>query len=67
MWFLARGLAEAGCADRAALQQGLEAVTGEGFSGAQGEITFEDNDARVPGVLIQWDGAEGVVVPAPGA
>ncbi|RFU19112.1 ABC transporter substrate-binding protein [Geodermatophilus marinus] len=67
MWFLARGLAEAGCADRAALQQGLEAVAEEGFAGAQGEITFEDNDARVPGVLIQWDGAQEVVVPTPGA
>jgi branched-chain amino acid transport system substrate-binding protein len=56
VWFIARGLAEADSADRGALQEGLAAVASEGFAGAQGDITFEGNDARVPGVLVQWDG-----------
>ncbi len=62
MWFLARGIAEAGSADRAAIQQGLATVAGEGFDGAQGEISFEGNDARVPGVLVRWDGSAEVPV-----
>ncbi|MGK5170394.1 ABC transporter substrate-binding protein [Geodermatophilus sp. CPCC 205761] len=61
-WFLARGLAEADSADRTALQEGLAAVAQEGFAGAQGEITFEGNDARVPGVLVRWDGSAEVPV-----
>jgi branched-chain amino acid transport system substrate-binding protein len=64
MWFLARGLAEAGSADRTALQEGLAAVAGEGFAGAQGEVSFEGNDARVPGVLVRWDGTKEVPVEA---
>ena len=65
MWFLARGVAEAGSADRAAVQEGLAAVAGAGFDGAQGAITFEGNDARVPGVLVRWDG--GAEVPVGGS
>jgi branched-chain amino acid transport system substrate-binding protein len=37
-------------------------VAQEGFAGAQGEISFEGNDARVPGVLVRWDGAAEVPV-----
>lgn len=62
MWFLARGIAEADSTDRAAIQQGLATVAGEGFDGAQGEITFDGNDARVPGVLVRWDGSAEVPV-----
>ncbi|MGY1773707.1 ABC transporter substrate-binding protein [Blastococcus sp. SYSU D00813] len=67
LWFIARGLAEADSADRAALQEGMAAVAAEGFTGAQGDITFEGNDARVPGVLVQWDGSREVPVPTDGA
>lgn len=64
MWFLARGIAEAGSADRAAIQEGLDAIAEEGFAGAQGAITFDEHDARVPGVLVRWDGeAEALVEP----
>jgi branched-chain amino acid transport system substrate-binding protein len=62
MWFLARGIAEAGSTDRAAVQEGLAAVAGEGFDGAQGAVSFEGNDARVPGVLVRWDGSAEVPV-----
>ncbi len=64
MWFLARGIAEAGSTDRAAVQEGLAAVAGEGFDGAQGAVSFEGNDARVPGVLVRWDGSAEVPVEA---
>ena len=62
MWFLARGIAEAGSTDRAAVQEGLAAVASEGFDGAQGAVSFEGNDARVPGVLVRWDGSAEVPV-----
>jgi branched-chain amino acid transport system substrate-binding protein len=62
VWFLARGIAEANSADRAAVQQGLDAVAREGFAGAQGELTFDGHDARVPGVLVRWDGATEAVL-----
>ncbi len=35
---------------------GLTQVTEEGFTGAMGDITFEGNDMRVTGVVVQWDG-----------
>jgi branched-chain amino acid transport system substrate-binding protein len=66
VWFIARGLAEADSADRGALQRGLAAVAADGFTGAQGDITFDGNDARVPGVLVQWDGSREVPVASDG-
>src|SRR5690606_19331096 len=57
VWFIARGIARANSVDRAAVQQGLAAIAAEGFAGAQGDITFDGHDARVPGVLVRWDGA----------
>jgi branched-chain amino acid transport system substrate-binding protein len=62
MWFLARGIAEADSADRAAIKDGLKAIADKGFDGAQGHVTFEDGDARVPGVLVEWDGTKEVLV-----
>jgi len=62
MWFLARAIAEADSADRAAIIGGLKTIADEGFDGAQGSVTFEDGDARVPGVLVQWDGKQEVLV-----
>jgi branched-chain amino acid transport system substrate-binding protein len=67
MWFLARGIAEADSTDRSAVQQGLATVAKAGFSGAQGDITFDGNDARVPGVLVRWDGTKEVPVTGAGS
>lgn len=67
VWLIARGLAEADSADRTALQEGLAAVAAEGFAGAQGDVTFEGNDARVPGVLVEWDGSREVPLAEGGA
>jgi branched-chain amino acid transport system substrate-binding protein len=62
MWFLARAIAEADSADRAAIKDGLAKIADEGFDGAQGHVTFDNGDARVPGVLVQWDGKQEVLV-----
>lgn len=60
MWFIARAIAEADSADRAAVQGAMSSLAEQGFDGAQGPITFEGNDARVPGTLVRWDGTQEV-------
>lgn len=46
----------------ASLQKALTAVTAAGLESATGPMTFEDRDARVDGVLLEWrDGKENVV------
>jgi branched-chain amino acid transport system substrate-binding protein len=62
MWFLARAIAEADSADRAAIKDGLATIADKGFDGAQGHVTFDNGDARVPGVLVKWDGTKEVLV-----
>ena len=62
MWFLARAIAEADSADRSAIKDGLATVADKGFDGAQGHVTFDKGDARVPGVLVAWDGTKEVLV-----
>ena len=52
--FLARAIAEADSADRSAIKDGLATVADKGFDGAQGHVTFDKGDARVPGVLVSW-------------
>lgn len=59
MWFLARSLKEAGSADRAKLQAGMDQVAAKPFTGALGEnLNFKDRDLQVPGVVVQWDGSK---------
>jgi branched-chain amino acid transport system substrate-binding protein len=62
-WLLARGLKESNSADRAAIQKGLSKVAAAGFTGAMGQLKFEGNDLRLPGVVVQWDGTKEVLVP----
>lgn len=66
LWFIARAIAEADSADRAAVQEAMASLAEEGFDGAQGAITFDGNDARVPGTLVRWDGAQEVPFEAGG-
>jgi branched-chain amino acid transport system substrate-binding protein len=67
MWFLARGIKQAGSADRTAIQKGLEKVTHTGFKGAMGKLRFKGNDLRVHGVLVHWTGTKSVPVPGFGS
>jgi branched-chain amino acid transport system substrate-binding protein len=61
-WWLARGIKNVGSADRVNIQKGLAAVAKQGFDGAMGKLTFEGNDLRVPGALVQWDGTKEILL-----
>lgn len=58
MWWLARGIEASGDSSREGIQQGMQQVAEEGFEGVMGPLTFEGNDIRVEGVLVEWDGSE---------
>lgn len=58
MWWLARGIEASGDSSRDGIQQGMQQVAEEGFEGVMGDLEFEGNDIRVPGVLVEWDGSE---------
>jgi len=62
MWWIAKAIKASGDSSREGIQKGLVEVAGEGYDGAMGAVTFEGNDARVPGHLVRWmDGAETLV------
>lgn len=62
MWWIARAIKASGDSSREGIQEGLQKVAAEGYEGAMGKVTFEGNDARVPGALVRWDnGAETLV------
>jgi branched-chain amino acid transport system substrate-binding protein len=61
-WLLARGIKEAGSADRDAIQKGMAKVAAAGYPGAMGDLKFEGNDLRLPGVVVQWDGTKETLV-----
>ena len=59
MWWIARAIEASGDSSREGIREGLEQVAAEGYEGAMGAVTFEGNDARVPGILVRWqDDAE---------
>jgi branched-chain amino acid transport system substrate-binding protein len=61
-WWLARAIKKQGSAERRDIQKGLAAVAKDGFDGAMGKLTFEGNDLRVLGALVQWDGTKEVLL-----
>lgn len=59
MWWIARAIKESDDSSREGIRDGLEKVAAEGYTGAMGVVTFDGNDARIPGTLVRWDaGAE---------
>ncbi len=62
-WFLARAIKAAGSVDHTAVQKSLAAVAAAGFTGALGDLKFEGNDLRLPGVVVTWDGTKESLVP----
>lgn len=59
MWMIARAIKASGDSSREGIREGLAQVAKEGFTGAMGELSFEGNDARIDGALVQWqDGKE---------
>lgn len=63
MW-VAKAIEQQDCATRDAVKKGLEEVGKAGFTGTQGDLTFESNghDARSAGYVVQWDGSKVVVL-----
>lgn len=58
-WWVARAIKQAGSADPAAVAAALPQIGRQGFTGAQGALTFDNgNDAKSKGVLVRWDGAK---------
>lgn len=45
-----------------AVRDALAEITAAGYSGAMGDVTFEGQDIRVPGILVQWDGEKEVLI-----
>lgn len=61
---LIKGLeASAGDYSAEGVQKGLTQVTSGEFTSATGTITFEERDARVEGVLLEWQDGKETVVP----
>lgn len=59
MWMIARAIEASGDSSREGIREGLAQVAEDGFTGAMGDLTFDGNDARIDGVLVQWqDGKE---------
>lgn len=65
-WFLARGIKAANSTNRAAVQKGLASVAKAGFTGAEGKITFDGNDARLTGLMVEWNGSAETVATTSG-
>jgi branched-chain amino acid transport system substrate-binding protein len=62
VWWIAHAIKASNDSSREGIRAGLEQVATEGFTGAMGDLTFEGNDMRVPGVLVRWDGEREVIV-----
>jgi branched-chain amino acid transport system substrate-binding protein len=62
VWLAARAIKDAGSSDRAKVQASLVKLTQQGMDGAMGHVTFENRDARLDGVLIQFSGGATKVV-----
>ena len=64
MQLITKSLAASDSFESEAIKAGMEKVAAEGLEGAAGSITFENRDARVPGVLVEWrDAKENVIQP----
>jgi branched-chain amino acid transport system substrate-binding protein len=53
-----------GDVSREGIHKALLAVTQKGYVGAAGPIRFENRDARVPGILVAWEGGPEKIVSA---
>lgn len=62
MWWLARGIKASGDSSREGIKDGMQQVAAEGFEGVMGDLTFEGNDLRIPGILVEWDGSQEHVI-----
>ncbi|WP_205305053.1 ABC transporter substrate-binding protein, partial [Nocardioides sp. 616] len=49
IWWIARAIKDSGDSSREGIREGLAKIAAEGYTGAMGEVTFDGNDARIPG------------------
>lgn len=62
-WWVAHAIKKAGSVEHAAIAKALKEIGAEGFTGAQGPLTFENgNDARAKGLLVRWNGSAQTVI-----
>lgn len=60
-WFLARAIKAADSANPVMIEAALSKVAREGFTGAEGKIIFDGNDARLATpIVVEWNGTEEV-------
>jgi branched-chain amino acid transport system substrate-binding protein len=58
-WWVARAIKLANSANPAAVAKALLEIGRQGFTGAQGPLTFNNgNDAQAKGILVRWDGTK---------
>ena len=65
MWFAARGLKEAGSTSPQAIQAALEKVGKAGFPGVEGTVRTASNQEVGPGILVQYENGDQVIVKSP--
>jgi branched-chain amino acid transport system substrate-binding protein len=59
---IVKSLAASKTTDSDDIKAAMEGVAAKGFDGATGAIKFENRDARVPGVLVEWRGGQENVI-----
>lgn len=62
VWAVAHALKDANCSSRACVQKGLTQVMSTGFTGALGPLTFDNRNAKGPGVVIEVEDGKEVVI-----
>lgn len=58
IYLIANALKEADSTDREDVRDAMREVTEAGFDGAQGRLEFEERDARVSPVTLEWTGGK---------
>jgi branched-chain amino acid transport system substrate-binding protein len=62
-WWLARAIKAAGGATPADIQAGLADIAKTGFTGVEGDLTFDGNDERIKSpIVVVWNGTSETVV-----
>ena len=62
VYAVADAIKEACSVDPQEVRDALASITEAGYSGVMGDVTFENQDIRVPGILVQWNGEEELLI-----
>jgi branched-chain amino acid transport system substrate-binding protein len=61
-YLVANSILAACSTDRQAIRDAMADLTNGSVTGAMGDVTFENQDARISGFVVQWDGEKMVVL-----